>query len=100
MKVQTDYCSIDDFFDDISDEAYNDHESICILTVDTKIPLIKIEKNKIKNTRCYKFIVDITNENDDNFSIKSIIYSKDKFINLLQLTSDSLNNNRTLNNNS
>ena len=92
LEVKTEYDSIDEFFNDISNESYNNHEYIAILTVDTKIPIIKLEKTNINDKKVYRFIVDITNEDGDNFSMKSIIDSKDKFNQLLQSTIDSLKN--------
>ena len=92
LKIQSNYDSIDAFFNDTSDKSYIDHECIAILTVDTKIPIIKLEKTNIKDKKVYRFIVDITNEDGDNFVIKSIIDSKDKFNQLLQSTIDSLKN--------
>lgn len=91
LSIQTRYDSVEAFFEDDSDKSYCDHESICILAIDTKIPIIKLEKTEDKGERGYKFIVDITNESGDIFSIKSIIDSKDKFSQLLQSTIDALN---------
>ena len=56
--------------------SYENNELLTILTADTKIPLIKLEKTTKDGKNCYKFLVDITNEDDDNFTIKSIISSK------------------------
>ena len=60
------------------------------MTVDTKIPLIKLEKTNKDGKNCYKFLVNITNEDDDNFTIKSIINSKSKFNQLLESTINAL----------
>ena len=60
------------------------------MTADTKIPLIKLEKTTKDDKNCYKFLVDITNEDDDNFTIKSIISSKAKFNQLLESTINAL----------
>ena len=70
--------------------SYENNESLTILTVDTKIPLIKLEKTTKDGKNCYKFLVDITNEDDDNFTIKSIISSKAKFNQLLESTINAL----------
>ena len=66
------------------------HHSLYIITVDTKVPIIKIEKTKEKDKKIYKFIVDITNKDGDNFSMKSIIDTSNKFNQLLQSTINAL----------
>ena len=60
------------------------------MTADTKIPLIKLTKTIKDDRNCYKFLVNITNEDDDNFTIKSIISSKAKFNQLLESTINAL----------
>ena len=91
LKVESSYESIDAFFDDCSKESFESNESIIILAVDTKVPLIKLEKVIKDETQSYKFIVDITNEDGDSFNVKSIISSKDKFNQLLESTINALN---------
>ena len=91
LKVESSYDSVDDFFEDDSDDAYFNHESIVILTVDTRMPLIRVEKAKVNDKKVYKFVVDITNTDGDTFNIKSVIDSKEKFNQLLQSTKDALN---------
>ncbi len=89
IKVETFYESIDAFFEDFSNKSYEDKNSIVFMTVDTKIPLIKLEKTRIEDKNCFKFIVDISNKNDD-FRIRSIFDTKEKFDQLLQLTINAL----------
>ena len=91
LKVESSYDSVDDFFEDDSDDAYFNHESIVILAVDTRMPLIRVEKAKVNDKKVYKFVVDITNTDGDTFNIKSVIDSKEKFNQLLQSTKDALN---------
>ena len=61
------------------------------LAVDTKIPLIKLEKSIKNDKSVYKFIVDITNDDGDRFLVNSIISSKDKFNQLLESVVNALN---------
>ena len=89
IKVETFYESIDALFEDFSNKSYEDKNSIVFMTVDTKIPLIKLEKTRIEDKNCFKFIVDISNKNDD-FRIRSIFDTKEKFDQLLQLTINAL----------
>ena len=89
IKIKTSYDSVDEFFEDISDESYEDKESIVIITVDTKIPLIKLEKIRTEDKNVFKFIVDISDKNDD-FRIRAIFDTKEKFDQLLQSTINAL----------
>ncbi len=90
LKVQTSYDSTEEFFADDSDKSYSNNEAICIIAIDTKIPLIKIEKAKVDNKKIYKFIVDITNKQGDDFIVRSVIDSKEKFEQLLKSTIEAL----------
>ena len=90
LKVESSYESCEAFFNDDSKESFESNESIVILAVDTKIPLIKVEKALKDEKQVYKFVVDITNE-DDDFRVRSIISSKDKFNQLLESTINALN---------
>ena len=58
------------------------------------VKLKEIDKDSyaIINKYHYKFIVDITTENDDNFSIKSTIESKEQLNKLIEQTIDALKN--------
>lgn len=91
LKVESSYESCEAFFDDDSKESFESNESIVILAVDKKIPLIKLEKALKDEKQVYKFIVDITNEDGDSFNVKSIISSKDKFNQLLESVINALN---------
>lgn len=90
LTIGTSYDSIDDFFEDDSVDSYRSHEAIVVLTADTKMPIIVLEKAEVNDKKVYKFIVDITNEDGDTFNLKSTIYSKEKFNQLLQSTLDAL----------
>lgn len=84
LEVQSEYDNIDDFFID------NEINTLVICTADTKLPIIKIEKYIIDQKISFKFIVDITNEDGDNFSIKTTIKSKENLYEKLQETIESL----------
>lgn len=90
LKVQSNYDSIDSFFADKSESSYSDNESIVILAVDTKLPIIKLEKQYVNDEKSFKFIVDIKTKDKDRFMIKTTIDSKEKFISLLESTINSL----------
>lgn len=90
LKVQSNYDSVDSFFADKSESSYSDNESIIILAVDRKIPIIKLEKQVINDEKSFKFIVDIKTKDKDRFMIKTTIDSKEKFISLLESTINSL----------
>ena len=90
LKVQSNYNSVDLFFADKSDASYSDNESIVILAVDTKLPIIKLEKQLVNNEKAFKFIVDIKTKDEDQFMIKTTIDSKEKFVSLLESTINSL----------
>ena len=85
IKVETSYDSVEEFFEDTSNESYEDKESITIVTVDTKIPIIKLEKTKLNDKNVFKFIATISIETED-ISIKSIFETKEKFNQLVQST--------------
>jgi hypothetical protein len=90
LKVQSNYDSVDSFFADKSESSYSDNESIVILAVDTKLPIIKLEKQYVNDEKSFKFIVDIKTKDKDRFMIKTTIDSKEKFISLLESTINSL----------
>ena len=69
LKVESSYESCDAFFDDSSKESYESNEALVILTVDTNVPLIKLEKSIKYEKQVYKFIVDITNDDGDRFLV-------------------------------
>lgn len=91
LKVESSCNSYEDFFDNNSKESFESNESIIILAVDTKVPLIKVEKALKDEKQVYKFIADITNEDDDSFNVRSIISSKEKFKQLLESVINELN---------
>jgi hypothetical protein len=90
LRVQSNYDSIDSFFADKSESSYSDNESIVILAVDTKLPIIKLEKQYVNDEKSFKFIVDIETKDKDRFMIRTTIDSKEKFISLLESTINSL----------
>ena len=90
LKVQSNYESVESFFADKSDASYSDNESMVILAVDTKLPIIKLEKQLVNNEKAFKFIVDIKTKDEDQFMIKTTIDSKEKFVSLLESTINSL----------
>ena len=61
-----------------------------ICPISTNIPLIKIEKVEKNNNLNYKFIVEITNEDGDDFIIRSIIQNKEQLNELIIKTVESL----------
>ena len=89
LTTQTEYSSIDEFFDtSIEDDIKLDTLVIC--SVDTKEPLIKLQKVKADNKTEFKFIVEITNEDSDDFIFRSIIKSQDQLNQLIQKTIEAL----------
>ena len=90
LKVQSNYDSVESFFADKSEASYSDNESIVILAIDTKLPIIKLEKQYVNDEKSFKFIVDIETNNKDRFMIKTTIDSKEKFVSLLESTINSL----------
>ncbi len=90
LRAVTNYDSIDAFFEDDSDDSYSNNEYIDIITADTKLTLIRLEKANIDNKKVYKFIVDITADNGDTFNTKTIFYTRDKFSALVSSTVNSL----------
>ena len=90
LQAVTNYDSIDAFFEDDSDDSYSNNEYIDIITADTKLTLIRLEKQNVDNKKVYKFTVDITTDNGDTFNTKTIFYTKDKFSSLISSTVNSL----------
>lgn len=85
------------FFYNTSDESYSNNDDVDIITVNTNISIIKIEKTIYEDKYLFRFIVNITDENGDNFNINSIITSKSKFQQLIQNTIEILESNSQLN---
>ena len=89
ITTQTEYDSVDEFFSEpITNNVKLDTLIIC--TVDTKEPLIKLQKVKVKDKTDFKFIVDIINEDNDNFMFKSTIKSQEQLNQLIQQTIEAL----------
>ena len=89
LTAQTEYDSIDEFF---STPAKNDIklDTLIICAVDTKEPLIKLQKVEADIRTEFKFIVEITNKDGDDFIFRSIIKSQDQLNQLIQQTVDAL----------
>lgn len=84
LSIKSDFDSIEEFFE----ASTNTPVYLNIIAVDTKETIAKLEKS---NKGC-KFIVDLTNEDGENFSIKSFIKPKDDFIKMISSTAESLRN--------
>lgn len=89
LTTQTEYDSIDEFF---NEPVKNDIklDTLIICAVDTKEPLIKLQKVETDNKTEFKFIVDMINEDGDNFTFKSVIKSQDQLNQLIQQTVEAL----------
>ena len=89
LTTRTEYDSADEFF---SEPVKNDIklDTLVICAVDTKEPLIKLQKVETENKTKFKFIVDIINEDGDNFMFKSIIKSHEQLNQLIQQTAEAL----------
>lgn len=89
--AQTEYDSIDEFF---NESVTNDIKlnTLVICTVDTKEPLFKVQKINNDSNKTFKFIVEITSNEGDDFVIRSIIKSQEHLNELIQQTIDSLRN--------
>lgn len=90
LEVQSYYDSIDEFFD-LGVDYYTDYNTLEVCSVDTKIPLFEIEKFENNDKTEYKFIIDITNEQGDDFRVRTVIKSKEQLNKLIQQTIDALN---------
>ena len=82
--------SVEEFFSSEIDESKNN--ILVIHTVDTKIPLIKVNKTVKDDKIIYIFNVDITADDDSNFAFKTSITTKDQLCTLINQTIDALNN--------
>ncbi len=89
IMAQTEYDSVDEFFNEpIANDIKLD--TLVIYTIDTKEPLIKLQKVETDNKTEFKFIVDITNEDGDDFRFRSIIKSQEQLNQLIQQTIEAL----------
>lgn len=89
ITTQTEYDSIEEFF---SEPIKNDVklDTLVICAVDTKDTLIKLQKVETDDKTEFKFIVDITNEDGEDFIFRSIIKSQEHLNQLIQQTIDML----------
>ena len=89
LIVQTEYNSVDEFFDTpFADDIKLDTLVICI--IDTKEPLIKLQKIEAEDETEFKLIVEITNEDSNDFIFRSIIKSQEHLNQLIQRTVEAL----------
>lgn len=86
LKVESDYDSIDKFFD----SDFKDGDSLAIKAVNVDITLITIEKVITNEEEIFKFIVDISTDKNDEFKIKTTFDSQEKFKSLLEATINAL----------
>ena len=89
LTINSDYDNIDEFFS----EKYQGNpklDTMCIIAIDTKEPIIKIEKTKTAEATRYKFIVDITTEDGEGFSVKCFIDNKSQLDSLIKQTVENL----------
>lgn len=86
LQVETDYNNIEEFFN--SDFKLND--TLTIISVDTKIPIITLEKVEKDGEEMFKFIVDITNKDGDDFRIRTTFDNQNTFKSLIQATVSAL----------
>ena len=86
LKVESDYDSIDNFFD----SDFMDGDRLAIKAVNVDITLITIEKVVINEEEMFKFIVDISIDGNDEFKIKTTFDSQEKFKSLLEATINAL----------
>ena len=89
LTTQTEYDSIDEFF---SEHITNDIklDTLIICAVDTKEPLIKLQKVEVEDKTEFKFIVEINTKDGDNFTFKSIIKSQEHLNQSIQRTIEAL----------
>lgn len=86
VKVETDSdLSIKEFFNDLSNESYEENDFIYVAPIDIRQILFKIEKSIENNNKVFKFIVKIS-ENSFSYNIIVNITSKDIFHKILTST--------------
>ena len=83
LKIKSFYYNIDEFFD-----SNDDSEELVVYAIDAKQPIFKIQKQSNKTE--FKLIVDITNDDGDNFATQFIFKSKEQLVSNLQKTIDFL----------
>ena len=86
IKIETSHNSIDEFF--ASEFKFND--TLTLVAIDTKSPIITLEKTEKDGKKVFKFIVDITNTDGDDFRIRTTFDTQDKFMALIQSTVNAL----------
>ena len=92
LTVKTEYDSIDEFFmTPITNNIETD--TLIIYTVNTKEPLIRLQKIKVEDQVEFKFIIDITNKDGDDIIFRSMIKSQTQFDQLLRQAVELLEDN-------
>ena len=86
IKIETSHNSIEEFF--ASEFKFND--TLTLVAIDTKSPIITLEKTEKDGKKVFKFIVDITNTDGDDFRIRTTFDTQDKFMALIQSTVNAL----------
>lgn len=86
LKVESDYSSIDEFFD----SEFISGDSIAIKAVNLDLTIITIEKVIVDEEEVFKFIVDISTDENDEFKIKTTFDTQEKFRSLLVSTVNAL----------
>ena len=84
ILVQTNYDSLDEYFS--TNGVY--HDTLSIITADTKKELIKLRKI---DSNSYEFIVNLTT-NSDTFTFQSVVDSYIKLTKCIKYTADALRN--------
>ena len=93
LSAQTEYDSIEEYFEsNFTNDIKLDTLIIC--TADTKISLIKLEK--LQSEIDYKFIVDITLNDEDNFTITATIKAREQLNKLIEQVINILNQDQEL----
>ena len=91
LKIEMyNYNNIDEYFNDDSNDSYENHESINIISIDTKETIISFEKAIINDEKVCKFIVNVTNMDGDNFSVNAILKTKEQLNQLVVNTANAL----------
>lgn len=89
LSIKSDI-DIDEFF--TAPVSSNERENtITIIAIDTKLPLMSIKKQSKDEKIIYKFIVDITTDREETFNVSAIIETQDQLNKLIEQTVEALN---------
>jgi len=89
LEVQTEYDSIEEFFNEPTEDDLK-LDTLIICTVDTKEPIVKLQKVNINGNVNFKFVVEITNSKGEEFIIRSFIDSQEQLDKLIKQTVETL----------